>query len=87
MLVGNLVFFEQLGHFFGHHRIIILNGDEGDFFSRLGRLYWRGLIGLFGWFTHVISIHQQSVELPIYSNASNEDFSGNCRLQPLQVTK
>jgi hypothetical protein len=42
---------------------------------------------LFGCVTHTIIIHQQSLELRIYSKASNEDFSGNCRLQPLQVTK
>lgn len=63
MLVGNLIFLEQIRHFFGHHRIIVLNGDEGDFFSRLGRLHRRGLFGLFRCVTHSISIHQQSLGL------------------------
>ncbi len=87
MLVRDLVFLEQLGHFFGDYITIILNGDEGDFFSHLGFFFRRGLVGLFWCFTHRISIHQQSLGLQIYSKASSDDFSGNCRLQPLQVTK
>ncbi|MBX3320450.1 MAG: hypothetical protein KF890_11275, partial [Nitrospira sp.] len=50
--MGDLVFFEQLRHFFCHHSIIILNGDEGNFFSRLGLFLRRGLVGLFGLLTH-----------------------------------
>ena len=86
VLVGDLVFLEQVGHFFGDHVIIILNSDERDFFSRLGFIFRRRRIWLFWIVTHSFSIHQGMLWL-IYSNASSEDFSGNCRLQPLQVTK
>lgn len=59
MLVGNLVFFEELSHFLGHHISIILNGDERDLFSRLGIFVWRGLVRLFWIVNHIISIHQR----------------------------
>ena len=52
VLVGDLVFFEQLGHFLGHHIAIILNGDQGDFFSFLGFLFWRRGIRLFWILSH-----------------------------------
>lgn len=59
MLVGHLIFFEHLRHFFGHHIPIILNGDEGNFFSRLGFFFLRRLIRLFLVVAHSISIHQR----------------------------
>ena len=52
MLVGDLVFFEELSHFLGHYISIILNGDERDFFSRLGCFLRRRLVGLFRLFSH-----------------------------------
>lgn len=52
VLVGDLVFLEQICHFLGHHRIIVLNGDERDFFSRLGCFIRRRLVGLFRLFGH-----------------------------------
>ena len=87
MLVGHLVLFEEVRHLLGHHRIIILNGDEGDFFSRLRLFFRQRLVWLFLIIAHSFSIHQQGVLWLTYSNASSDDFSGNCRLQPLQVTK
>lgn len=87
MLVRDLVFLEQIRHFLGHHRIIILNSDEGDFFSHLRLFFRQRLVWLFWIVTHSSSIHQQGVLWLTYSNASSDDFSGNCRLQPLQVTK
>lgn len=87
MLVGDLIFFEELRHFFRHYISIILNGDERDFFSRLGLFVRRGLVRLFGLVSHKLSIHQQRLGLWIYSKASSDDFSGNCRLQFWQVTK
>ena len=50
--MGDLVFFEELSHFLSHHISIILNGDERDFFSRLGCFLRRRLIGLFWLFGH-----------------------------------
>lgn len=87
VLVGHLVFLEQIRHFLGHHRIIILNSDEGDFFSHFRLFFRQRLVWLFWIVTHTSSIHQQGVLWLTYSNASSDDFSGNCRLQPLQVTK
>jgi hypothetical protein len=87
VLVGDLVFLEQIRHFLGHHGIIILNSDEGDFFSHLRLFFRRRLVWLFLTIAHSFSIHQQGVLWLTYSNASSDDFSGNCRLQPLQVTK
>ncbi len=58
VLVGNLVFLEQLGHFFGDHITIILNGDEGDFFSHRGFFVRRRLFRLFWLVGHEMSIHQ-----------------------------
>ena len=46
MLVGDLVFFEEIRHFFGHDVVIILNGEHGEFFSHLGFVFRRG-VGLF----------------------------------------
>lgn len=54
MLVGDLIFFEQLGHFFGHDITIILNGDQRDFFSLLGFLFRRGEVRLFWVVSHRI---------------------------------
>jgi hypothetical protein len=42
---------------------------------------------LFRYLVHTISIHQRGALWRTYSNASSEDFSGNCRLQLRQVTK
>lgn len=52
VLVGHLVFFEQVGHFFSHYRIIILNGEHRNFFSRLGLLFRRGGLRLFWMISH-----------------------------------
>lgn len=87
VLVGHLVFLKQLGHFFGDHIAIILNSDEGDFFSHLRLFFRQRLVWLFWIVTHTSSIHQRRALWRTYSNASSDDFSGNCRLQPLQVTK
>ncbi len=53
VLVGDLVFFEQIRHFFGHHCIIILNGDQWDFFSLFGLLFWQGKVRLFWMVSHM----------------------------------
>ena len=80
--MGDFVFLEQLGHFFGDHVAIIGDGDERKLFSRLGLLFRRRLVGLFGCVSHMSTIHEDRWGVLIYSNASNDDFSGNCRLQP-----
>lgn len=81
MLVGDLIFFEEVRHFLGHHGTIILDGDQREFFSHLGLLFKRHVVSLFRLVGHSFSIHQWRVRRR-YSNASSEDFSGNCRLQP-----
>lgn len=57
MLVGDFVFLEQLGHFLGNHIAIVGDGDDGELSSRLGLLFRRCLIGLFGCVSHDGSIH------------------------------
>lgn len=52
MLVGHLIFFEKVRHFLSHNGIVILNGDERDFFPCLGCFFRRGLVGLFRLFSH-----------------------------------
>lgn len=54
MLVRDFVFFEQIRHCFGHHGIIILNGEHRNFFSRFGFLVWRRESRLFWIITHGI---------------------------------
>lgn len=87
VLVGDFVFLEQFGHFFGDHVAIIGDGDDRELFSRLGLLFRRRLVGLFGCVSHRVTIHQGHWGVLSYSNASSDDFSGNCRLHPRQVTK
>jgi hypothetical protein len=52
VLVGDLVLFEEFSHFLGHYISIILNGDERDFFSRLGCFLRRRLVDFFRLFGH-----------------------------------
>ena len=52
VLVGDLVLFEELGHFFSHDICIILNGDERDFFPNLRCFLRRRLVGLFRLISH-----------------------------------
>lgn len=64
MLVGHLIFFEQLCHFFGHHITIILNGNQGNFFSSRKFLFRGGEVGWFRILTHKGSV---------YTSAENAD--------------
>lgn len=81
MLVTDPVFVEHLGHFFGDHVAIVLNGNERDFFSRLGHGLWGRSLGDLGggsfWcLTHAGIIHHAGDEKESYSNASREEGSG-----------
>ena len=46
------VLLHEIGHFLGHHSIIILNSDERNFFSCLGFVLWRRGVRLFWIVTH-----------------------------------
>ncbi len=89
MLVAYPVFVEQLGHFFGDHVTVIWNRDERDFLARFRNALGRERFSfrLFWLVVHAQSIHCCGGEKGIYSKASSEERSGNCRLQPKQVTK
>ncbi len=85
------IFVEHRGHFLGDHVTVILNGNERDFFSRLGHEIWSGGFGGCSWsfwcLTHVESIHHAGGEKASYSNASREDCSGYVFWHALQVKK
>ena len=92
MLVIHTVFVEHLGHFFGNHVTIVLNGNERDFFSWLGRGLWSGSFGDLGggsfWcLTHAEIIHHAGGEKGSYSNASREDCSGYVFWHAVHVRK
>jgi len=91
MLVTYPVFVEHLGHFLGDHVAIVLNGDEGNFFSDLGHGLWSGSFGRLGgsfWcFTHAEIIHHAGGEKGSYSNASREDCSGYVFWHAVHVRK
>lgn len=64
MLVRDLIFVEQLGHFFGDHVAVVGDGDERDFLAALGRTSRGvGLGGLIGFLriAHGFSIHHSMV--------------------------
>jgi hypothetical protein len=85
------VFIEHFGHFLGDHVTIVLNGNEWDFFSWLGRGLWSGSFGGLGgslWcLTHGESIHHAGGEKGSYSNASRDERSGYVFWQAVQVRK
>jgi hypothetical protein len=91
VLMTHPVFVEHLRHFLGDHVTIVLNGDERDFFSRLGhglRGWSFGGRGLIFWgLTHGESIHHAGDEKGSYSNASREDCSGYVFWHAVQVRK
>ncbi len=74
------VFIEHLGHFFGDHVTVVLNGDERDFFSRLGHGLrsesFRGRVWSFWSLIHTESIHHTGGEKASYSKASRKERSG-----------
>lgn len=84
MLVADTILIEHLRHFSGDHVTVVRHGDQRDLLPGLGS--WFG-IWLFRRVIHAISIHHMCGGMLIYSNASMEERSGNCRLQPWQVTK
>lgn len=61
VLMADSVFVEHLGHLFGDHVTIVLNGNERDFFSHLGHGLGSRTFGTLGWtfwcLTHRHSIH------------------------------
>ncbi len=85
------VFVEHLRHFLGDHVTIVLNGNERDFFSRLGRGLWSGSLGGLGgsfWsLTHAGIIHHAGGEKGSYSKASREERSGYVFWHEVQVRK
>jgi len=85
------VFIEQFGHFLGDHVTIVLNGDERDFFSRLGHGLWNRSFEGLGWtlwcLTHGDIIHHAGDEKGSYSNASREERSGYVFWHAVQVRK
>ena len=85
------IFIEHFGHFLGDHVTIVLNGNERDFFSWLGRRLWSGSFGGLGgsfWcLTHAEIIHHAGDEKGSYSKASREERSGNVFWQVVQVRK
>ena len=85
------VFVEHLRHFLGDHVTVVLNGNERDFFSHLGRGLWSGSFGGLGWtlwcVTHAESIHYEEDEKGSYSKASREERSGYVFWQDVQVRK
>jgi len=91
VLVTNSVFIKHFGHFLGDHVTIVLNGNERDFFSWLGRGLWSGSFGDLGrtfWcLTHAQSIHYGGGEKGSYSKASRDERSGYDFWQEVQVRK
>jgi hypothetical protein len=80
MLVTDPVFVKHLCHFLGNHVAIVLNGDEGNFFSDLGYGLWSGNLRDRVWsfwsLAHRKSIHYEGGEKGGYSNASSDERSG-----------
>jgi hypothetical protein len=91
MLMAHPVFVEHLRHFLGDHVTIVLNGNERDFFSRLGHGFWsggfRGLGGSLWGLTHGKSIHHAGDEKGSYSKASRDERSGYVFWHEVQVRK
>jgi len=91
MLVTHPIFVEHLRHFLGDHVTVVLNGNERDFFSRLGHGLWSGSFWTIGWtfwcVTHVEIIHHAGGEKGSYSNASREERSGYVFWHEVQVRK
>ena len=85
--MGDFVLFEEFFHLLGDHISIVRHRDERDFFARFGLLRLFGRLRLFGIIYHNWIIHQGVGKNANYSNASNDDFSANSRLQLPHVTK
>lgn len=89
--MGYSIFIEEFGHFRRDHIPIVGHRNERDFLAGLrfilgGR---RGcLLGLWSWSIahNRVSITRNAV-VKGYSNASNDERSGNWVLQAMQVTK
>lgn len=91
VLVTDSIFVEHLRHFFGDYVTFVLNGNERDFFSHLGRGLWSWSLGDLGgslWcLTHAGIIHHAGGEKGSYSNASREERSGYVFWHEVQVRK
>jgi hypothetical protein len=89
--MAHSIFVEHLGHFFGDHVTIVLNGNKLDLFSHLGHGLWSGSFWGCGrnfWcITHGESIHHAGGEKGSYSNASREERSGYVFWHEVQVRK
>jgi hypothetical protein len=84
MLVADAIFVEEFGHLLRDHVAVIGDGDQRNLFPLGGG----GLrLGLFCLIAHKQKYTPPGGEKGRYSKASSEDFSGNVRLQFVQVTK